>query len=676
MRRFALLLWLCGCVVPERDMYLWLEEIESEKALEWVRAHNEKSLELLTADPQYAEIEAQARAILLAKDRIPAPDLRGGWVVNFWQDADHPRGLWRRARPAEYEKPEPAWETMLDLDALARDEGENWVWKGATTLPPDHDRAMLFLSRGGKDATVVREFDVPSRSFVAGGFALPEAKSRVSWLDRDTLFVGTDFGPGTLTKSGYPRQVRLWKRGTPHLDAPLVFEGAEEDVSVSAFTSFRPEGSFTFVARAKTFFEADMFLRAEDGQLRKLPFPDDASFEGIFQGHLLATLRSEWRGFPAGALVSVPVDRPDAAEAVYRPDERSSVTRVSTARQHLVLNVLSNVQGRVVKVRRTQGWELEPVALPDGGSAGVVSADPFDDRVYVGYESFLVPYTLYAIGRDVRPVRRLPERFDARRLAVDQFEAQSPDGTRVPYFVIRRDDLAFDGSNPTLLYGYGGFEISMTPAYMAVAGKAWLEKGGVFALANIRGGGEFGPKWHRAALKENRQRAYDDFISVAEDLVRRRVTSPRRLGIMGGSNGGLLVGAAFTQRPYLFHAVVCQVPLLDMLRYHKLLAGHSWMAEYGDPEDPEMAEVIRRYSPYQNVRPRTEYPHVFFVTSTKDDRVHPGHARKMAAKMEAQGHDILYYENIEGGHSAAANLEQRVKRTALEYTYLFRQLVD
>jgi prolyl oligopeptidase len=663
---------------PEEDPYLWLEEIDSERALAWVRERNEKTLRRLAEDPAFREIEEDVRRILTARDRIPLPSLESGWVYNFWQDADRVRGLWRRTRPEAYARENPDWDLLLDLDALAREENENWVWQGASVLPGS-DRALVFLSRGGKDARVVREFDLARRAFVTGGFLLPEAKSRVAWLDADTLLVGTDFGPGSLTDSGYPRQVRRWRRGTPLESAEVLFEGAPGDVSVSAYTSFRPEGRLAVIVRAPSFFQEECRVLAPDGTLRPVPFPDDIDFRGVFEGRLLGLLRRPWRAgertFPAGALVALPAGAPaEAAELVLAPDERTSLLGVAVTRRFLYVSTLENVRGRLYRLALgPSGWSRAAVPLPDHGAVGVVSADDGDDLLYARYESFAIPSTLYALAGDADPlpIKRLPERFDARGVRVDQFEAASADGTRVPYFVVGREGR---GPRPAILHGYGGFEIPQTPAYLGTLGKAWLERGGIYVLANIRGGGEFGPRWHQAALRENRPRAFEDFLAVAEDLARRGLTEPRRLGILGGSNGGLLVGACLTRRPELFGAVVCQVPLLDMLRYPRLLAGRSWVAEYGDPDDPAMAAVLRSYSPYHNVRPGAIYPPILLLTSTRDDRVHPGHARKMAALLEARGSDVFYYENIEGGHGAAANLEQRARMLALQYAFFRRAL--
>lgn len=670
----------------KEDPHLWLEEIESPAALGWVRAHNEKSQSLLIGDARYTTLHDEVRSILVAKDRIPAPTLRGGWVYNFWQDSDHVKGLWRRARPADYARTEPEWDIVLDLDALAKQESENWVWKGSECLPPAYARCLLKLSRGGKDAVVIREFDVEKREFVRDGFALPEAKSHVSWMDANSIWVGTDFGAGSLTRSGYPRMIKLWRRASPLGDAKAVFEGKVEDVSAEAFTVFSPERQPVHVLmRAPSFFESEAWIYTAEGKTVRIPFPGDADVKGVYEGYVLALLRSQWKEHKQGSLVAVELKQLETrgngelkSETVYAPDLRSTLGDVNIARDALYLDVLRDVQGQLLRITHRGGrWISERRPFPDRGMVKLVSADPFGREVLVSYESFLVPTTLYEDG-GVRKVpfalKRLPARFDSSSFEVKQLWAVSKDGTKIPYFFVSRKDMKLDREQPTLLYGYGGFEVSETPFYLGAMGKAWLEKGGAYALANIRGGGEFGPRWHEAALKDRRQRAYDDFIAVAADLNRLHFTKPERLGIMGGSNGGLLMGVMLTQRPDLFGAVVCQVPLLDMLRYPKLLAGASWMGEYGDPEDPGYGPVIARYSPYQNIKRELKYPRVFIETSTKDDRVHPGHARKMVARLEELGKDVIYYENIEGGHSAAADLEQRARRTAMEYTYLWQQL--
>ncbi|MFI5347901.1 MAG: prolyl oligopeptidase family protein [Elusimicrobiota bacterium] len=670
----ALLLVISVPLFAAPDAYQWLEEIESPRALDWVKARDAKTLAELQADPRFKQVEADARAVVLATDRIPAPELRGRWIYNFWQDPKSVRGVWRRAAPEEYRKPEPRWETVLDLDALSTKEKENWVWKGADCLQPDQNRCLLTLSRGGKDASVIREFDASNKQFVTGGFFLLEAKSDVAWYDADDLLVGTDYGPGTLTKAGYPRILKLWKRGTPLSSARTLYEGREEDVSVSPWVALRPDGRLAIVNQALTFFTARRFTLGADGALSEIPLPQSAELRGFFDGRLLASLRDPWSvngaTIPAGALVAL---AGKDVETVWIPDERQSLQSVATTKDGLYLAALENVQGVLLRARRDgKIWSVERLPFPAAASLGFAAADDFSSLLLVNEDTFLEPTSI--VGSNGETWRRLPARFDASGLKSEQRWATSADGTRVPYFLVRRASAPFDGSTPTLLYGYGGFEISMDPYYLATVGRIWLSRGGAYALANIRGGGEFGPKWHAAALKENRQRAFDDFEAVAADLEATKETSPPKLAIMGGSNGGLLVATVMTERPELFGAVACEVPITDMLRYDKLLAGNSWIGEYGSSDDPAMAPVLLRYSPYQNVREGVHYPKTLIYTSTKDDRVHPGHARKFAARLEEVGAPVMYYENVEGGHSAAANLEQRVKRYAIEYTFLLRSL--
>ena len=694
-------LMLAAAIVPAaepEDPYLWLEEIEGERALDWVRQKNKVTLGLFETDPLYAGFKQTAERLVQDKERIPYGAIRNGYVYNFWRDEAHVRGIWRRVKLDGYLKKDVPWELLLAVDRLAEEENENWVFKRSIPLPPDYTRCLIALSRGGKDAVVVREFDVLEKAFVPDGFELAEAKSDAAWFDRDTLIVGTDFGEGSLTTSGYPRVLKTWHRGESLEDAKTLFEGQTEDVAVGYSRDFASPRKVSLVMRDVTFYEAEYWLADDLADLIKVPVPNDAAFEGFFGGRLLFLLRSEWqpggegssaRPIPQGSLIAVPASQviesdggKSAVEVVFVPDDRGSITDVACAKTTVYVNVLDNVKSRVIKATRSASpdkpaWRREPLPAPEDGTVRLISSNPFSDKLFFSYQGFLVPERLYLADADAeRPevIKTLSEKFDASGLAVEQLEAVSKDGTRVPYFVIGPKDLVRDGKTPTILYGYGGFEIPMLPSYLAVSGNLWLKQGGVYVVANIRGGGEFGPRWHQAALKENRQNAYDDFLAVAEDLIERKVTAPARLGIMGGSNGGLLVGVAFTQRPDLFTAVVCQVPLLDMLRYTKLLAGASWMAEYGNPDDEKMRGVISKYSPYQNVVPETDYPEVFFLTSTKDDRVHPGHARKMVAKMSGMGHQVFYYENIEGGHGAAANLLQRARRYALEYVYFHQKL--
>jgi prolyl oligopeptidase len=673
--------------MTDNDPFLWLEDIDGPRALAWLRAENARSLARLESDPRYSAFLSEARAIITAADRIPYPSFLGDDLVNFWQDEAHVRGLWRRTTLDSFRVAEPRWETLLDIDALAAAEGRNWVFHGIVSLPPEYRRCLVSLSDGGKDASELREFDVAARRFTANGFALPEAKQSAVWVDDDTLLVARDWGPGTLTASGYPFIVKKLGRGGPLSDAEPIFTGTPNDISVGANLLRDPDGTLRGVGinRQINFFDSERYLLTARGPLR-LPVPLRSSFRAFVAGQLVFSLEQNWGGLPSGALVSLDLDAclrdPDRVTPVLivAPGPRESIEDAAATRDRLLVTIYRNVQGAAVSYRFDNGaWQASPVSLPEQASVHIAAASNRHDRVFVDVAGFLDPNALWLVepqaGR-AEPVKSIPPRFDASADVVEQFEAASSDGTAVPYFVVRPKSLAVDGSAPTLLYGYGGFQVSLTPSYLGATGKLWLEKGGVYVVANIRGGGEFGPTWHQAALKSGRRHAFEDFIAVAEDLIRRGITSPRRLGIMGGSNGGLLMGVMLTQRPDLFRAIVIQVPLLDMLRYHNLLAGASWVAEYGDPENPEEAAFLRAISPYHNVKPGRGYPEPFFVTSTKDDRVHPGHARKMAARMQAMGLPFLYYENVDGGHSAAANLEERARRTALEYAYLARKLMD
>jgi prolyl oligopeptidase len=674
------------------DPYLWLEEVTGERALAWVRGRNAVSRPALEAHPDFQANRARFKEILDSKQTIPIAVHQGGWLYNFWRDQDHPRGLWRRATLAEYRRPEPAWDVLLDLDALAKAERENWVWANARCLGGRSTRCLIALSRGGADATVVREFDLATRRFVDGGFSLPEAKSEVDWLDEDTIFVGTDFGPGSLTDSGYPRVIKRWKRGQPLADAVAVYEGRASDVAAFARVDHTPGFERVILGRSPDFYSTEITLW-QDGRAIPVDKPADAQL-GFWRDLVLIELRSDWtaggRTWPRGSLLAA-----DAAAylrgertftALFTPTPTRSLAGYSLTRSHLLLNVLDNVAGRAEAWHRDPDgrWVRKDIVAPYPGTLQLtglhdpqLADDPLGESFFVSYTDFLTPDTL-SLGSTthdtLEPLKARPAFFDATGMRVEQRFATSKDGTRVPYFVIWPRGATADGRNPTLLYGYGGFEVPMNPFYSGAWGSGWYAKGGVFVLANIRGGGEFGPAWHQAAIKQNKQRSYDDFIAVAEDLIATRVTSPRHLGIEGGSNGGLLVGAVMVQRPELFNAVVCQVPLLDMRRYHTLLAGASWMAEYGNPDLPEEWAWISKYSPYQNLKPGVRYPKAFIVTSTRDDRVHPGHARKMAARMIEQGHPVLYHEYIEGGHSAAADNAQRADRQALEIAYLWQQL--
>jgi prolyl oligopeptidase len=667
------------------DPYLWLEGVHDAKPLAWVEEQNTRTRAVLQADPQYPKDYEAILRVLDATDRIPYGTLEHEYVFNFWQDAEHPKGLWRRTSGLDYAATEPHWELLLDLDKLAAAEHENWVWEGAD-CSPTLKRCLLSLSRGGGDAAVVREFDLASRSFVQDGFGLAEAKSNITYLDEDTVLFGTDFGADSMTTSGYPRVVKLWKRGQPMTQARTLFEAQTTDVGAQAAVFHGAQGSVAIIERTVTFFTTEYQLLQPDGSLRTLPVPLGADLKGVLDHRLLFTLREDWapagapsiakgsliayqlgpHGLPAGKGLSV----------LFTPDAKSSIDEVAVGRDAVFASIYLDVTGSVHAFRPTaEGrWSDSLLPLPPGGSTHIVSANAFGPQALLRFEGFTTPTTLYQYGGDGTPVaiKSLPPRFDASNLATEQFFATSKDGTRVPYFVTRGKGASRPA--PTVLYGYGGFEISMTPSYSANFGMLWLAKGGVFVVANIRGGGEYGPGWHQAALLEKRQKAYDDFQAVARDLVKRGVTTAKQLGIMGGSNGGLLVSANMVQAPELFGAVVCQVPLVDMIRYTKIGAGASWAAEYGDPARAADRAWILRYSPYQNVSAQRRYPPVLFVTATSDDRVTPVHARKMAALMEAQGHEVLFYENTDGGHAAAANHKQAAEMWALSFVYLKQKL--
>lgn len=667
------------------DPYLWLEEIDGEKALGWVRAKNETTLNLLKEHPVFNEIYEKNLEIYNSHERIAYPSIAGKYIYNFWKDEKNERGIWRRTTFDEYLKSSPKWETLLDIDAISKEEGKKWVFKGVSRLYPNFERCLVNLSPGGGDATEIREFDVEEKRFVKDGFFLPTAKSLTAWKDKDTLYVGTDFGEGSLTEAGYPRITKVWKRGTPLIEATTIFEGEKTDSGVWTYVINTPERQYVLIDRAITRYFSHFHV-IEDGKIIKLEIPIDAQIRGFFKNQILVNLKSDWQTgdtlYNQGSLISIDYDKflkgSKDFSVVVEPNKRSSVTSISFTKNLMLVNMLTNVRSELfMHTLKGEKWWKKKVDAPDFGNLYIVSTDDFSDQFFFGYEDFLTPSSLYFASCKTeapRKVKTLPAFFDGSQLEVKQLEASSKDGTQIPYFLIYPKKMKLDGSNPTLLYGYGGFEISIRPFYSATVGTGWLEKGGVYAVANIRGGGEFGPKWHQAGLKENRQSIYDDFIAVAEDMIKRKITSPEYLGISGASNGGLLVGVMFTQRPDLFAGVVCNVPILDMKRYNRLLAGASWMGEYGNPDIPEEWAYIKKYSPYHNVFPNGKYPKVFFATSTRDDRVHPGHARKMARKLEDMGYEFYYYENIEGGHGGVTTNQQRAFRDALIYTYLLKQL--
>ncbi len=669
---------------PSKDPNLWLETIDGPRQLDWVKQQNARTVKQYADSAQFRQLDARILEVLDSHDRIPMVSKIGDHYYNFWRDQDHPRGLWRRTTLEEYRKDQPVWEAVIDLDALGKAENENWVWHGAYCLKPENQRCLVALSRGGADASVIREFDLPTRQFVKDGFVLPEAKTDIAWKDRDHIYVATDFGPGSMTTSSYPRIVKEWRRGTPLASAVTVHEVKDDDMSVSAFRDQTPGFERDFVTRQIAFYDSETFLRGRDGKLTRIDVPTDAN-TGVHREWLLIEPRSDWhvggKTYKSGSLLAAKFDDYMAGKreltVLFEPTASTALDGYSWTRHQLILNVMDNVVNTLEVLTPQPGaWKRENL----GGApklstiaAAAVDEDESDDY-FLTVSGFLQPTTLYlgTLGQgEAQAIKHSPSFFDASKYGVSQHFATSKDGTRVPYFEIAPKSLQANGKNPTLQYGYGGFEVSLQPAYSGSVGRAWLEKGGVYVVANIRGGGEYGPRWHQAALKANRLRAYEDFAAVSEDLFTRKITSPAHLGAMGGSNGGLLMGNMLTLYPQLYGAIVSQVALLDMQRYTHLSAGASWIAEYGDPDKPQEWAWIKTFSPYANATAGKKYPPALFTTSTRDDRVGPVHARKMAAKLEALGYDTSFYENIEGGHGAAADNKQAAFMSALGYTYLW-----
>lgn len=672
------------------DPFLWLEETRSERALAWVGQENERVDQTLASDPRFAQLQAEALTILDAKDRIPGVRFTPYGLVNFWQDAANPRGLLRVTTLESYRTANPTWQTILDVDALAKAEGREWVYQGMSCLPPAETRCLVALSDGGKDATELREFDVTTRSFVKGGFVLPESQGSAQWVDENTLLVSRDFGDGTITESQYPFTTREWKRGTPIADAREIFRGDAKDVSSGAGLLRDAAGTVhgRVARRGVSFFESETYLW-HAGEWTKLDMPLKSSLNGIVDGRILFSTDVEWKTdgqvFPADSIVSADLAAfkadPNAAPKtlVWKPEARQTKQSTAITGDALYVSLLDNVRGRVLRYDFDNGkWVARPIALPQNATVGIAAASDENGQVMFSSTDFLTPSQLYFSDGTSAPtvIKTSPARFDAEGLEISQFEATSKDGTKIPYFVVSKKGVTLDGSTPTLLYGYGGFQSSSLPVYSGTIGKLWLEKGGAYVLGNMRGGGEFGPEWHQTAMGANKQRTWDDFIAIGEDVVARGLTSPRRLGIMGGSQGGLLVGTAFTQRPELFNAAVVQIPLFDMLRLPFIGRGASWVGEYGDPRIPEQRAWIEAYSPYQKLVKGVEFPTPFFWASTADDRTHPSHARKAAARMKANGQPYYYYEDMTGGHSGGVDNAQRAKLQALQYVYLMQRLMD
>ncbi len=683
--------------VKAADDHLALEEVDGAEARAFVAASNEKALSALTGDRRYEPFRQQAEAILTATDRIPGVNFLGEGLGNFWQDAANPKGVWRRTTLDSYRTAQPQWETLIDIDALAKAEGRDWVFKGADCLAPDETRCLINLSDGGKDAVTVREFDLTTKTFVESGFIIPEGKHRLTWLDRDTLLIATDFGPNTMTESGYPFIVKSLKRGLPLAQATEVYRGQQSDggygVSPMVFRDKAGAVEAVLFSRPLDTFRSEIW-RLVDGKPVKLNLPERVAVEGVMAGNLIFSPDQAWsfdgQDYAAGSLLSLPLGvlgpvRLDIAigaqrATVFTPSPRQSLQNVTVFSDSIVAVIADNVVGTLKRFTPSaNGWTVTELAVPANSAVGLGDSSKSKGQVFVSTQGFLTPPTLSladVAAAALTELKSAPAKFDASTHVVEQFEATSSDGTKIPYFVTRPRDLAMDGTGPTILFGYGGFQASFPPAYKPEMGKLWLENGGVFVQANIRGGGEFGPAWHQAALREDRQRAFDDFAAVARDLEQRKITSPRHLGIYGRSNGGVLTSVSITQHPELFNAAVIESPLIDMLRYQDLPAGASWIGEYGDPRIPADAAFIARYSAYQQLRPEAKYPRVYITTNTRDDRVHPGHARKFAARLGDQGHDHLYFEDTAGGHSNDADPVANARRWARHYVYLAQQLMD
>ncbi|HNP35476.1 MAG TPA: prolyl oligopeptidase family serine peptidase [Woeseiaceae bacterium] len=689
----ATLLTMLGnsLALAEPDPYLWLEDIQGERALDWVRAHNKTTLGELQNSSVFEELYDEAYAIMTSDARLPTGELVGDEFHEFWQDKDNVRGVWRRTSIGQLKAGKPEWQVVLDIDKLAALENENWVYKSINCEGGNRGHCLLELSRGGKDESVFREFSLADRTFVDDGFVVPEAKTNVAWVDADTLVVATDWGADSMTRSGYAREARLWRRGTDLKKSTPLLRIDSEDTLLAPQTYSNKGKSYSFLVRLFADWNEYAVVPLENGRaMSSLPLPKRILPHGVADGRLIVGLKEDWSSkggnFKSGDIIALDLVSHET-ELVYSPGATQAIDAVSIGADCIYLQMLDNVRGRIKCLDRDNtGWQAKDIALPDNGVVKLVATSGSRNDLFVSFESSVQPNTLYYVADDdkISTVAELPAMYDASNVVIRQQSATSKDGTRVPYFLIGRKDVLAAGDAPTILYGYGGFLIPILPVYYedpsrpqhgALAGKLWLSRGGVLALSNIRGGGEFGPAWHKAALGEKRQNAFDDYYAVAEDLIARGVTTSKKLGALGRSNGGLLLGVALTQRPDLFAAMDIGVPLLDMRRYNQLLAGASWMGEYGNPDVPADWEFIKQYSPYQNLREGADYPTVFFYTSTKDDRVHPGHARKMAAKLGAMGYDYFYYENMEGGHGGTANQEQLAMRTALEFTYFIRMLM-
>jgi prolyl oligopeptidase len=677
----------------QSDKYQWLEDVNGERSMAWVNAENARSAKALDVGPVYNTLAATALKVLESPTRLPNPQFRVGEVYNHWQDAQHVRGILRKTSLDSYLTESPDWHTVIDYDALAVKDNEKWVAHGLNCLYPGDGLCLVVLSAGGEDADTLREFDLKTGNFVENGFGLPHSKQDVTWVDKDTLLVARNWGPGTMTQSGYPFILKLWKRGTPLDDAKEIYRGKASDVGVNGESLHDNQGhQAVIVSRGVDFFNREISLLAPDGP-KKISIPGKSEIHGMLDGQIILELNEDWKpeglstNYPQGSFVALDLEavKKDPAHlkptVIFTPTAQEFGQEAAVTKNHVILTTLDHVQGRAYVYTRSAKnvWTSKKLDIPDNLSVTIHTTNTSDDRFFLETTGFLTPSSLLlgdAATMTLKPAKTLPAQFDASNLTVEQLQATSTDGTKVPYFIVHRKDIKYDSSNPTLMGAYGGFQVSETPHYSGIVGKLWLERGGIYVLANIRGGGEFGPAWHEAGLKTHRQRIYDDFAAVAKDMFARKITSPRRLGIVGGSNGGLLMGVEFTQHPDMWNAVVIQVPLLDMLGFEHIAAGASWVGEYGSVSNPDERKFLASISPYNQLKPDVTYPEPLIFTTTKDDRVGPVHARKFAAKMEEFHKPFYYDEIVEGGHAAGANLKEQAKTWAEQYTYLTRKLMD
>ncbi|MDM0039848.1 prolyl oligopeptidase family serine peptidase [Variovorax sp. J22G21] len=674
---------------PDEDPHLWLEQIDDPATAAWADAQTARTLAAF-GDAAFERDRDALAAIYDRDDNIPMVTRRGGLLFNFWKDAAHPRGLWRTTTLERLVAGAPRWEVLLDLDALAIAESEDWVWAGAGTLPRTHDRAMLRLSRGGGDAVVLREFDIPARAFVSGdqAFALPASKSAIDWLDRDTLLLSSPLGDGHATRSGYARTVRLWRRGTDPAQAPVLFETAAAHMAAGAQAGRTGARERVWFVAREDFQNVVIWMGDRRGPRTRIEVPTDALVE-IYEDWLVLRLRSDWTVDGAcwrgGCVLGIGLDAflggSRALTPLFEPAARRAVQGFYWTGGQLLLSILDNLRPVFERWTPAPGsWDRTSVAgLPDSGTAYLWPLDACEEEsngdALAMCQGPLTPESLYLLpagAASPQLLQRAPERFDTRGLVVTRHEAISSDGVAIPY--VQTGPAGAAGDAPVHLYGYGGFGISMLPGYNASIGKLWLERGGVSVVAQIRGGGEFGPAWEEAGRRAGKRQSHDDFAAVAADLVRRGVTVPKRIAAEGGSNGGLLVTNMLTRYPDRFGALFCTIPLVDMRRYTKLLAGPSWVAEYGDPDIADDWAFLQHLSAYHCAEPGRSYPPILLASNRRDDRVHPAHARKMTAKLQAIGQPAWLYELDAGGHAYGKNNAERAAFTALGYGFLRRSI--